>query len=169
MATVRLYLAPEEAAVGATAFPQYVRNQGSQYTVTGLAYSSTAAEVAFWKFEPAAYGSGNITCDIVWYADTSTTASDGVTWQIAVAAITPGVDSTNVETKALATAQQASTDLGSTSPQKLMKTTVTITNLDSMAAGDEVWLSVTRLTTDASDDLAGDAILTSVRLSYSDT
>jgi hypothetical protein len=167
--TLHQYLAPEDAVAGANAFPQYIRNHGTHFTVSGLTYDASAPEVAFWKFAPFGYGSGAISCDIVWYADTSTTATDGVTWQVAMAAITPGVDLTNVEQKAFATAQQASTDLGGTNPQKLMKTTVTISNVDSVAAGDEVWIRVTRLTTDANDDLAGDAIVTSVRLSYSDT
>ncbi|MEV4287372.1 hypothetical protein AB0K40_17850 [Nonomuraea bangladeshensis] len=169
MATIRQYLAPEEAVFGPSAFPQYVRNYGSQFTVSGLAYDASAAEVAYWKFCPFNYGSGNITCDVLWYADTSTTSTHGVTWQVAIAAITPGVDTQNVETKAFAANQQGSTDLGSTNAQKLMKTTVTISNLDSVADGDEVWIKVTRLVSDAADDLTGDAILTSVRLSYSDT
>jgi len=80
-----------------------------------------------------------------------------------------GTDTQNVETKAFATAQQASTDLGSADAQKLMKTTVTISNLDSVAAGDEVWLRLTRLVSDANDDLTGDAIVTSIRLTYSDS
>lgn len=168
MATVSLFLAPEEAQFLASAFPAFVKNNGTNFPVSGLAYDATTAENAYWKFAPFAYGSGNITCDVVWYADTSTTSTHGVAWQVAVAAITPGVDTTNVETKAFATAQTASTDLGSADAQKLVKTTVTISNLDSIAAGDEVWLKVTRLVSDAADDLTGDAILTSVRLSYSD-
>ncbi|MDX3100459.1 hypothetical protein [Nonomuraea angiospora] len=170
MATLNLYLAPEEAVFGPNAYPQYQRNYGTAYTVTGLAYDSAGSgEVAFWKFTPFGYGSGPIVCDVIWYADTSTTSTHGVTWQLAVAAITPGVDTQNAETKAFAAAQQASTDLGSADPQKLIKTTVTISNLDNIAAGDEVWLRVTRLVSDAADDLTGDAILTSLRLSYSDT
>jgi hypothetical protein len=169
MGTVPQYLAPEEAVFGANAFPQYVRNLGTAFPVTGLAFDANSSEVAFWKWTPFAYGSGNITCDVVWYADTSTTSTHGVTWRAALAAITPSVDTQNVETKAFATTQQASTDLGSTDAQKVMKTTITISNLDSVAAGDEVWLSITRVVSDAGDDLTGDAILTSVRLSYSDT
>jgi hypothetical protein len=169
MATVSQYLAPEEAAFGSSAFPQYIKTYGTNYPVTGLAFDATTAETAYWKFQPINYGSGNITCDCVWYADTSTTSTHGVTWQAAIAAISPGVDLTNVETKAIATAQQASTDLGSTDAQKLIKTTITISNLDSIAAGDEVWLRIGRLPSDGSDDLTGDAILTSVRLAYSDT
>ncbi|MEV0584093.1 hypothetical protein [Nonomuraea sp. NPDC050310] len=169
MATVRQYLAPEEAQYLASAFPQFVKTNGTNFPVSGLAYDATTAENAFWKWEPTAYGSGNITCEVVWYADTSTTSTHGVTWQAAIAAITPGTDTTNVETKAFVTAQQASTDLGSADAQKLLKTTITISNLDSIAAGDEVWLRITRVVADANDDLTGDAILTSVRLSYSDT
>lgn len=169
MATVEQYLTPEEAVYGPNAFPQYVRNYGTAFTVSGLAYDATASEVAFWKFNPARYASGSITCDVVWYADTSTTVGHGVAWQVAIAAITPGVDTTNVETKALAASQLASTDLASADPHRLMKTTITITNLDSVAAGDEVWLSVARAVANAADDLTGDAILTSVRLAYSDT
>jgi hypothetical protein len=167
--TVHQYLAPEEATFGANAFPAYVRNLGTAFPVTGLAYDAGSVEVAFWKWTPFAYGSGNIACDVIWYADTSTTATHGVAWQVAIAAITPSVDTTNVESKAFATSQSASTDLGSTNAQKLMKTTITISNLDSIAAGDEVWLSVSRLVSDVADDLTGDAIITSVRLSYSDT
>lgn len=169
MATIRQYLAPEEAALGASGFPQYKITQGTGFPVSGLAFDASTSETAYWKFEPIAYGSGNITCDILWYADTSTTSTHGVTWQVNVAAITPNSDTTNVESKTMATGQQASTDLGSTNAQKLMKTTITISNLDSIAAGDEAWLRLARLTADGNDDLTGDAIVTSVRLSYSDT
>jgi hypothetical protein len=169
MATITQYLAPEEAAYSTGGWPQYVNNFGVAFTITGLAFGSTSSEIVFWKFSPAGYGSGNITCDIVWYADTSTTATHGVAWQVALAAITPGVDTTNVESKSLATSQTGTTDLGSTNAQKLMKTTITISNLDSIAAGDEAWLSLTRLPGNAADDLTGDAIVTSVRLSYSDS
>ncbi|MFB4265326.1 hypothetical protein [Nonomuraea sp. GTA35] len=162
-------MAPEEAQFLATAFPQFKITAGTSFPVSGLAYDATTAENAYWKFEPIAYGSGSITCDVIWYADTSTTSTHGVTWQVAVAAITPSADTTNVETKSFATAQSASTDLGSADAQKLMRTTITISNLDSIAAGDEAWLRVTRLVSDAGDDLTGDAILTSVRISYSDT
>jgi hypothetical protein len=165
---IEQYLTPEEAAFKSNAFPQYVKNPGTAFIVTGLAYSETT-EIAFWKFNPAGYTGGNITCDVVWYADTSTTAAHGVAWQVALAAITPSVDTQNVETKAFATSQTGTTDLGSTDAQKLMVTTIVITNLDSIAAGDEAWLSLTRVPGNAADDLTGDAVVTSVRLSYSDT
>lgn len=161
-----VYLQPGEADFAASAFPALVKNNGTNFPVLGLAFDATTGESAYWKFEPTGYASGNLTCDVLWYADTSTTSTHGVTWQAAIAAITPSSDTTNVETKAFATTQQASTDLGSTDAQKLMKTTITISNLDTIAAGDEVWLRITRVVADAGDDLTGDAIVTSVRLSW---
>lgn len=161
-----IYLQPGEADFAASAFPALVKNNGTNFPVLGLAFDASSAENAYWKFEPTGYASGNLTCVVVWYADTSTTSTHGVTWQAAIAAITPGTDTTNVETKAFATATTGTTDLGSSDAQKLIQTTVTISNLDSIAAGDEVWLRLTRLVSDGSDDLTGDAIVTSVRLSW---
>jgi hypothetical protein len=167
--TAEQYLTPEEAAFSTGAWPQYVKNFGVAFTITGLAFDASSQEIVFWKWSPAGYTGGNITCDVVWYADTSVTATHGVAWQVQLAAITPGVDTTNVESKAFATAQTGTTDLGSTDAQRLMKTTIVIINLDNIAAGDEAWLSLSRLPANAADDLTGDAIVTSVRLSYSDS
>lgn len=161
-----IYLQPGEADFAASAFPALVKNNGTNFPVFGLAFDASSAENAYWKFEPTGYASGNLTCEVIWYADTSTTSTHGVTWQAAIAAITPSSDTQNVETKAFATATTGTTDLGSTDAQKLIRTTVTISNLDSIAAGDEVWLRLTRLVSDGSDDLTGDAIVTSVRLSW---
>ncbi|MFB4275752.1 hypothetical protein ACBJ59_10705 [Nonomuraea sp. MTCD27] len=169
MATVRLYLTPEEAQLAATAFPQFKVNQGTNFPVSGLAYdgAGSSAERAYWKFEPAAYGSGNITCDIVFYNDSSTAGA--CVWEAALAAITPETDSQDVETKAFATAQQVTKTHPGTTAQRLQRATITITNLDAVAAGDEAWLRISRLPGDAGDTSTADVILTSVRLSYSDT
>lgn len=166
MATVYRELAPEEAQFLATAFPQFVKNNGTAFPVTSLAYDATTSEAAYWKLAAFNYGSGNITCDVLWYADTASTGA--VVWQAAVAAITPNTDSQDVETKALATAQQATdTHLG-TVGQRLHSVTVTVTNLDSVAAGDVVWLKLARLPADAGDTMTGDALVLAVWLSYSD-
>lgn len=165
MATSSFYLPPELAAPGASAFPAFIKRDGTA-TGTGLAYDATTAETAFWKFNLPGYTTGNITCDVLWYSDTSTTSTHGVVWQVAIAAITPSVDTSNVETKAFATAQQGTSDIGSANAKILIKTTVAISNLDSVAAGDEVYMKITRLVSDGSDDMTGDAIMTSVRITY---
>jgi hypothetical protein len=169
MATVWQYFAPEEAQFAASGFPAFKLFAGTNFPVSGLAYdgAGTTAERAFWKFEPTNYGSGNLTCDLIWYADTGT--ANAVVWEAAIAAITPDADTQDVETKAFATATTVTdTHLGTTG-QRLHKATITISNLDSIAAGDEVWLRISRLPGNAADTMTVDAILTSVRLSYSDT
>jgi hypothetical protein len=164
MATVRQSFAPEAAHFLATAFPQYVKTNGTNFPVTGLAFDASSIETAYWKWTALGYGSGNITCDIEWYADTA--SSGTVTWDVSVAAITPDTDTQDVETKAFATVNSVTdTHLGTTG-QRLHLAVVTISNLDSIAANDAVWLKMSRNT---SDSMTGDAIYTGHRLSYSDT
>ena len=72
MATVRRELVPEEAQFLATAFPQFTKVNGTAIPVSGLAYDAAAAtEAAHWKLAAFNYGSGNLTLDLLWYADTA--------------------------------------------------------------------------------------------------
>jgi hypothetical protein len=167
VATVKLYFAPEEAQFAASAFPAFKIFQGTNFPVSCLAYDGTSTERAYWKFDPTNYGSGNITCDVYFYNDSSTAGA--CVWEAALAAITPETDSQDVETKSFATAQQVTKSHPGTVAQRLQKATITISNLDSVAAGDEVWLRISRLPADAGDTSTADMIVTSVRLSYSDT
>jgi hypothetical protein len=164
----KIYLAPEEAQFAASAFPAFKVIQGTNFPVSGLAYDGTNTERAFWKLDPANYGSGNITCDVYFY--NASAAAGACVWEAALAAITPDTDNLSVETgKSFATAQQVTKAHPGGAAQRLQKATITITNLDSIAAGDEVWLRISRLPADAGDTSTADMILTSVRLSYSDT
>jgi len=169
MATVYHHLFPEEAVFKATAFPQYVRFLGTNFPVSGLGFDGGSAdEDAFWKFIATNYGSGNLTLRVYWYADTAT--SGNVVWGARIAAITDNTDTQDVETKAFATAQtQQDTHLGTTG-QRVHSVDLTITNLDSLANGDIVWLHFYRDASDTvNDTLTGDAIVLAIRLSYSDT
>jgi hypothetical protein len=167
MATVSQLLLPEEAQFLGSSFAQFNKVNGTNLPVASLAYDATATEYAFWKWVAFNYGSGNITVDLVWYADTASTGV--VRWEVAMAAITPDADTQDVETDTLATAQTVDdTHLG-TVGQRLHRASVAIAGLDSVAAGDECWLRVGRIGGNAADTMAGDALLTSVRLSYSDT
>lgn len=166
MAIVSQALFPEEAQFLASGFAQFTKFNGSNFPVSVLAFDASATEYGWWKLVPFHYGSGNITCELAWYADTATSGT--VRWEVALAAVTPDVDNTNVETKAFASAHIVDdAHLGSTG-QRLHLASVAISNLDSVAAGDEVWLRVGRIGANAADTLAGDALLSSVRLSYSD-
>jgi len=167
MATVYQPFDPNSADFLSTSFPGIVRN-GTNFPATGLAYDPSAAdEAAFWHFEATNYGSGNVTVRIEWYADTATTGD--VVWGVQLAAITANTDTTDTETKALATANTATdTHLGTTG-QRLHTIDVTVSNLDSLANRDSVWMRVYRDSDAAGDTMAGDAILTQITVSYSDT
>lgn len=166
MATVRQTLLPEEAQFLGSAFPSLVRN-GTNIPVSGLAFDAAAAESAFWKFSAEAYGSGSLTVKLFWYADSA--SSGAVVWGASLAAITPDTDTQDVESKALATENTATdTHLGTTG-QRLHSVSITVSNLDSLAAGDACWLRVRRVATDAGDTMTDDAILERIELSYSDT
>jgi hypothetical protein len=167
MGTVRQLLAPEEARFLSSSFPQIVQNNGSNFPVTGLAFDSGATETAYFKRRLVSYGSGNITINLTWYADT---ASSGVVrWSGAIACITPDTDTQDVETKAFASSTDTDdTHLGTTG-QRLHQMSLAINNLDSAAAGDVVWIKISRLGAHANDTMSGDAILVEAELSYSDT
>lgn len=170
MATVRQYLLPEEALFLGTTFPAYDKVDGTNFPVSRLLYDASSTERAYWKLEAFAYGSGDITVDLIWYAVSAT--NNTVRWEVALAAVTPESDSQDVESKAFDTAVTGDdTHLGTTA-HRLMKATITLVdpdNIDGIAAGDEVWLRISRLGGATQDNLSGDAALTSVRLSYSDS
>jgi len=167
VATVTQLLSPAEASFLASLFPQYVRALGTSFPVDGLAYDAATDEAAYWAFSAVLYGSGNLTVTIEWYADSS--SSGDVVWGAAIAAITPNTDTQDIETKALATENTVTDSHLGTVGQRLHSCSITVSNLDSIAVGDAVWMRVRRLGADGSDTMAGDAVLTRVSLSYSDT
>jgi len=167
MATIKQFLAIEEAQFLASTFPAYVKNNGTNFPVAGLAFDAATEEKAYFKLRAHNYGSGNLTLELEWYADT--TSSGVVRWGARIAAITPDTDSQDIETDALATQQTVDdTHLGPTG-QRLHRASITISNLDSLAADDFIMLEISRVGANAADTMAGDAILVSAQLSYSDT
>lgn len=167
MAIVYLTLFPENAQFLAATFPQLVKNNGTNFPVSGLAYDAAADEAAFWKFEAINYGSGNLTLDLLWYADTASTGD--VVWSSSLAAITPDADTQDVETDTLATANTVTDSHLGTVGQRVHRATITLSNLDSLANRDAVFLRIRRIGSDGADTMAGDAILILAMLSYSDT
>lgn len=168
-ATVTHLLLPEEAQFLAATFPQYVKNNGTAFPVSGLSYDASTDESAFWKFVATSYGSGNLTLTLYWYADSATSAN--VVWEAQVSCITPDTDTQDVETDGLATLNFVQdTHLGTTG-QRVHSCAITISNTDSIAAGDVVHLRIARDAngTSATDDMTGDCILIMATLAYSDT
>jgi hypothetical protein len=149
-----------------TAFPALVKN-GTNFPAVGLAFDAASDEAAFWMWRAVSYGSGNLTIDLDWYADTAT--SGDVIFEAQIAAITPNTDTQDVETDSLATANSVTdTHLGTTG-QRLHRCSITVSNLDSLAANDDVWLRIARDANNASDTLTGDAVLVGISVSYTDT
>ena len=166
MATVYQQMEPAAAHFLSSAFPQ-IKTNGTNFPAVGLAFDAAADEAAYWRLDAVNYGSGNLTVRVEWYADTAT--SGDVVWGVQLAAITANTDSGDVESKALATANTATdTHLGTTG-QRLHQIDVTVSNLDSLAARDALWVKLYRDADNASDTMTGDAIVTGVTVSYSDT
>lgn len=167
MATINIALHPRSAIPDSSTGAQHDVLDGTNFPIPVLAYDTGTEEQAYWTFRAVGYGSGNITLDIDWYADT---ASSGVVrWGAQIAVITPNTDTQDIETDAFATATEANdTHLGTTG-QRLHRATLTMSNLDSIAADDWVALKLYRDVGDAADTMAGDALIAMVNLSYSDT
>lgn len=168
MANVVLWFRPGEAYFSATLFAPYLRNLGTNFPVPVLKYDAAADWSAYWDFEAYNYASGNLTLDIMWYADTAT--SGDVIWGAQIAAITPNTDSQDIETKAFATATTVTdTHLGTTGQRLHLAPSLTISNLDSLTAGDDVTLRIYRDADAAGDTMAGFAFLRRAELSYLST
>jgi len=168
MATVTQQFDAGGAIFRSTAFPGLVQADGTNTPVRGLAYDATNDEAAFWTFIAANYGSGNLTVRVFWYADTATTGN--VVWEAQIAAITSNTDTQDIETDGLATLNFFQDAHLGTTGQRLHSADITVSNLDSLAAGDHVSLRLARDAngTNATDDMAGDAIVVLVTVSYSD-
>lgn len=167
MATITQQLNPAAGVFRTTAFPQLVQANGTAIPVRGLAFDAATLESVFFRLRAVRYGSGNLTVDLDWYADTASTGA--VVWGAAIAAISPNADTQDTETDALATASTATTTHLGTTGQRLHRTTVTVSNLDSLAADDHVVLQIYRDAANGSDTLTGDAIVIAAAVSYSDT
>jgi hypothetical protein len=167
VATITHELDPSSAILRSSAFPQLVQANGTNIPVRGLAFDASTEEACFFPFIATSYGSGNVTVNVYWYADTA--SSGDVIWGSALAAITANTDSQDIETDSLATASTSTdTHLGTTG-QRLHHIAVTISNLDSLAAGDYVALQVYRDADAGGDTMTGDAILVALTVTYSDT
>lgn len=150
-----------------TAGAQLVKANGTSIPVAGLAFDAANDQESFYKFDAIRYGSGNVSVDLLWYAETAT--SGDVVWGAQLAAITPDTDSQDAETKSLAAAATVTdSHLGTTGKRK-HRATITVTALDSLAARDDVALRIYRDADNGADGMAGRVILERVIVSYSDT
>jgi hypothetical protein len=90
--------------------------------------------------------------------------SGNVQWDVRVAAVTSG-DALSVNGKVFGAANTATVVVPTTAGY-MTEGAVTVTNADSLAAGDFVVLRVCRVGSDAADTATGDAELVQVTLAY---
>lgn len=167
MATVYLTWAPSSADLAASAQPELVSIAGTNFPPTGYAFAdATTDEMIYGRITAPMYGSGNVTVWLDWYSRTGQT-SNAVVWGVALSVLTPG-DAQSIETDSFATENTATSTVNGTA-RGLTRATVTVSNLDGLAADDSMEFRITRRQSNGSDTMSGDAILVGVTISYSDT
>lgn len=156
-------------------------NAAAQFTRTKSSYASSSSlpdaffsqllfdaatnEHAFFSFRmPTDYASGPV-LKLQWGANATT---GNVVWEARIGAITPA-DADTPNEHSLAAANSATTGVNTTEARRLIETSITLTNADSLAAGDLVMLLVKRDAGNASDTCSVDAELSAVTLEYTTT
>lgn len=126
----------------------------------GRVFQPQDTEYVFLRPNLADYASGNLTLILDWYS-TLGAVTGSVTWTASMFAVSSG-DAASVETKTFATSQSVTTAANTTAKGE-KQSALTITNLDSLAAGDYV---VIRLSRSSTDSMAGSALLVRAGLIY---
>lgn len=136
---------------------------GTNFPIEGRAFPVADLRYAFYYGYLPDYVS-TPTVDLLW-TQTGAPSGGSINWQSFCAAITPG-DTTRFSDKAFAaTADSTSTSV--LADQLLQKTTITLTNNDSLAAGD---LLIVRINRNASNvTCGGTAVLIAVSINYTGT
>jgi hypothetical protein len=168
MATTRIQLdAAQALPVPSVTMPEF-KLGGTNINVASYSFDAAGTEgVQFLIPYAPAYGSGNITAKLLWFGDSAT--SGDVVWGVAIAALTPETDSTDIETDSWATENTVTDSHLGTTAHRLHTASVTVSNLDSITTGDYLAVRVQRLGADGSDTMTGDAQLVGIVLEWSDT
>jgi len=131
-----------------------------------LAFDGSAAiESCLWSFRmPENYASAPV-AKIQWSGSNSTTTSHTVQWSVFVMALTPDVDGA-ADSDSFDAENVVSDDILGTTAKRIQEASVTLSNADSVAAGDLTYIRLLRDYSDAADDLAEDAWLWALSLEY---
>lgn len=171
MATVKYPIPLGSGTVmGGSGDAQWTVRNGTNFPRDGWAFTGTGSTdiAVYFKFPLLNYGSGNITLEFTWQSTGSSTSGD-VIFKGQIAAITPNTDTQDAETDTLATATSVTDAHLGTTAKRVHAATITISNLDSCAAGDEVTLKFLRALSDSGDTYGDEVLVTSIYLTYSDT
>lgn len=160
---------PPDGSSG-NAAPGMVRIQGTEanpkkHFLIAAFDAATDEHVHFVLQAPQDYASGGLV-RLKWM--TNSASANSVVWGARIGAVTAADADTPVE-HAAAAASTTTTAGNATEARRLIETTITLANLDSLAAGDMAFLIVYRDADNASDTLAADAELISVAFEYTTT
>lgn len=132
-----------------------------------LRFSASVDNHAVWAFRmPSNYASGPV-LKLQWQTN-DVGAGETCVWGGRLGAVTPA-DADTPQEHALAAATTGSTDANTTEANRLLETSISFANLDSVAAGDLVFVMVYRDADNGSDDLSSVADLLTATLEYTTT
>lgn len=135
------------------------------YHFIELLFDPATEESAYWSFRmPTDYASSPV-LKLQWKANQ---ASNAVVWGCQLAAITP-TDADTPNEHALATTNTVTNNCNATEARRLVESSITLTNADSLAAGDFLAVRVYRVAANGSDTCTVDAELVAVSLEYTTT
>lgn len=160
--TTRAVFTPEQASFNGSAFPQLKSYLVSNVPRMVLAFDASAAETCYWPGVAPQGFTGPLTA-VVSYRMASGT-SGGVAFDIALEAISSG-DATDTDAGNSFDTANTGTDAAVPGTAGYVEqVTVTLTNADSIAAGDVYRLSLTRAVANAADTATGDCEVLAVEL-----
>lgn len=161
---------PDNSASNLAPAFQRVKSSGTAPAVyfLQLAYDAAQLEWAAWQFRvPADYASA-LALKVIFKMTSATTGNVIVIGRLA--AFTPGTDTVDFDAKVFDAANtSAATAVPATTAGKLGEISITMTNADSVAAGDYAVLYVARDGASGSDTAAGDLELVGAALTYTTT
>ena len=129
-------------------------------TNTRLLFDASTDQSATWQFCMPDYGGSVFNIEIL-YSMASATAN-AVVWDVSVMAVTPG-DSADIVTESFDTVNSVTSTVPGTAGY-LKVETITLTNQDSVAAGDFVKIKINRDANNGSDTATGDAEIVAIKL-----
>lgn len=126
-------------------------------------FDATTDELCYWTFTvPDDMASGNWLVDVYWYANDIGANEDAI-WGCAISATTEA-DLDAMSEDAVSTIDYAAEDCNSTEANRLVVTTITLSDLDSVAASDIATLAFRRDADNTKGDVGGDGLTSDARL-----
>lgn len=152
MATTRAVLTPLSAEFPAGNFPALTFINGRP----ALAYDAATQETAYWTIVAPQGLSGTLSCVLTLIGNAAGTNS--TYWEVAIEAVT-SADAVDLDSATSFGTVNAGNVAMPATQGHMVQVSITLTNADSIAAGDYVRVSIARDADNGSDNFAADAYL----------